>query len=84
MVCCQSQDFGKMLDRAFCPNSRISVDIARKLGPLFKLDKRNTRTLKKFDDDIISDNYDNIIIFPIKDRFAEIHMLDTGCMGPNS
>ena len=33
-----------------------------KLEPLFKLEKRNTIKLKKFDDDIILANYDVIVI----------------------
>ena len=34
-----------------------------KLGPVTKLDKRNTATLKKLDDDVLSANYDAIVIF---------------------
>ena len=36
-----------------------------KLGPVTKLDKRNKTTLKKFDDDVISANYEVTVIFPI-------------------
>ena len=34
-----------------------------KLGPVTKLDKRNTATSKKLDDDVLSANYDAIVIF---------------------
>ena len=36
-----------------------------KLGPVTKLVKRNKRTSKKFDDDVISENCDVIVIFRI-------------------
>ena len=35
-----------------------------KIGPVTKLDKRNTRS-KKFDDEDVSANYDVIITFPV-------------------
>ena len=34
-----------------------------KVGPVTKLDKRNKTTLKKFDDDVMSENCDIIVIF---------------------
>ena len=34
-----------------------------KLGPVPKLDKRNKTPSKKFDDDVISENYEVIAIF---------------------
>ena len=36
-----------------------------KLGPVTKRDKKNTATSKKFDDDVISLNFDVIVIFQI-------------------
>ena len=36
-----------------------------KLGPVTKLDKRNKTTSKKFDDNVMSENCDVIVIFPI-------------------
>ena len=36
-----------------------------KLGPVTKLDKRNIRTSKKIDDDLMLANYGIIIIFPM-------------------
>ena len=35
-----------------------------KLGPVTKIYKRNKRTSKKVDDDVISANCDVIVIFP--------------------
>ena len=34
-----------------------------KLGPVTKLDKRNKTTSKKFDDDVMLENCDVIVIF---------------------
>ena len=48
-----------------------------KLGPVTQLDKRNKTTSKKFDDGIISENYDVIVIFPIYGQFGEIWKLDS-------
>ena len=45
-----------------CHDSRTSNDIDMKLGPVIKLDKRNTETSKKLDDDVLSANYDAIVI----------------------
>ena len=46
-------------------NSWTSDDIGMKLGQETKFDKRNKATSKKFDDDVMSRNYDVIVIFPI-------------------
>ena len=46
-------------------NSRPSNDIDMKLEPVTKTNTRNTTKSKKFDDDIVSANYDVIFIFPI-------------------
>ena len=48
-----------------------------KLGPVTKLDKRNTETSKKFEDDALSTNYDVIVIFPIYGQFGAIRKLDS-------
>ena len=45
--------------------SDISNGTDIKLGPVIKLDKRNKMTSKKFDNDVVSTNYDIIILFPI-------------------
>ena len=34
-----------------------------KLGPITKIDKRNKTTSKKFNDDVMSENCDVIVIF---------------------
>ena len=73
----QSPDIGKNSDRGIFDfpisgqslikenryNPRISDDIDMKVGPVTKLDKRNKTTLKKFDDDVMSENCDIIDIF---------------------
>ena len=56
---------GQSLIKRNCQNSRTSDNIDLKLVPVTKLDKRNKTTLKKFDDDAISENYDFIAIFRI-------------------
>ena len=48
-----------------CHNSRTSHNIDMILGPLTKLDKTNTTTSKKFSDDVMSENCDVIVFFPI-------------------
>ena len=45
-----------------CHKSRTSHDIGMKLGPVTKLDKRNTATSKTSDDDVMSENC-NVIVF---------------------
>ena len=42
-----------------------------KIGPVTKLDKRKKATSKKFDDDVISENYDVIVIIPIYDQLEQ-------------
>ena len=49
-----------------------------KLGPVTKLDKRNKTTLKKFDDDVISETFDVIVIFPIYGQFGAVWKPDPG------
>ena len=49
-----------------------------KLGPVTKLDKRNKTTSKKFDDDVMSENCDVIVIFPIYSQFGAIWKPDSG------
>ena len=51
-----------------------------KLRPVTKIDKKNTPTSKKFDDDIMSSNCDVIVIFPIYGKFGDILKLDSGGM----
>ena len=42
-----------------------------KLGPVTKRQKRNKTTSKKFDDDVMLENCDVIVIFPIYGQFGE-------------
>ena len=44
-------------------NSRTIDDTDMKLGPVTKLENGNTRTLKKFDDDVMPENCDVIVSF---------------------
>ena len=43
-----------------------------KLGPVPKLHKKNKITSNKFDDDVISANYDVTVIFQIYGQFGEL------------
>ena len=49
-----------------------------KLGPVTKLHKGNKPTSKKFDDDVMSENCDVIVIFPIYGQFGAIPKPDFG------
>ena len=48
-----------------------------KLGPVTKLDKRN-KTSKKIDDNLMLENCDVIVIFPIYGQFGAIRKPDSG------
>ena len=48
------------------------------LGPVTKHDKRNKTASKKFDDDVMSENREIIVIFPIYDQFGAIKKPDSG------
>ena len=63
---------GQSLVEEHCHNSRTSNDFDMKLGPITKLDKRKSTRSKKFDNDIISENCDVIIIFSIYGQFRAI------------
>ena len=47
-----------------------------KRGPVAKLNKKNTKTSRNFDDDVILVSHDFIVIFPIYDRFEAIREPD--------
>ena len=49
-----------------------------KLGPVTELHKRNKATLKKFDDDFMSENGDVIVIFLVYSHFGAIQKPDSG------
>ena len=48
-----------------------------KLGPVTKLDKRKKTTLKKYDVDVMSENYDVTDIFRIFGKFGAIRRPDS-------
>ena len=50
-----------------------------KLGPVTKLYKRNKATSKKFEDGVMSANYDVIVIFLIYGQFGAIRKPDSAC-----
>ena len=49
-----------------------------KLGPITKIDKRNKTTSKKFDDGVISEKWDVIVIFPAYGQFGAVRKPDSG------
>ena len=55
-----------------CHNSRIGEDIDMRLGPVTRLDKRNKTTSKKFDVDIMPENYDVVVILQSFGQFGAI------------
>ena len=59
-------------------HTRANDDIAMKLGPVTKLYKGKRETSKKFDDEAVSSNCDNIVIFPIFGQFGAIWKPDSG------
>ena len=68
----------KSLIKENCHNSRTSDDIDMKLGAGTKLYKRNKTTSKRFDDDVMSKNYDITVIFSIYSQFGAIQKPDSG------
>ena len=48
-----------------------------KAGPVTKLDKRNKTTSQKFDVDVMSENYEVIVIFLIFGQFGAIRRPDS-------
>ena len=71
---------GQSLIKENSHNSRTSDDIDMKLGPVTKLHKRSKTTLKKVDDDVMLENCDVIVIFPIYGQFGAIWKPDYGCI----
>ena len=49
-----------------------------KLGPVTKLDKRNKTVSKEFDVDVMSGNFDVIVIFRIFGQFGAVRRPDSG------
>ena len=71
---------GQSLIKGNCHNSRTSGGIDIKLGPVTKHDKRNKTISKKIDHDVMSQNCDAIVIFPIYCQFGGIQNPDPGCL----
>ena len=51
-----------------------------KLEPVTKLDKRNTSTSKNIDNDVLSANFEVIVIFKIYGQFGGIWKPDSRCI----
>ena len=82
----QSPDIGYNLDRVFliskflvnsyikenCHNSRTNDETDMKLGPATMLHTRNKTTPKKLGDDVMSENFDVIVIFLICGEFGAL------------
>ena len=69
---------GQSLIKENCYNSRTSDDFDMKLRPVTKLDKRNKTTSKKFDDDVMSENCDVIVIFRVFGQSGAVWRPDSG------
>ena len=69
---------GQSLINRNCHNSRTSDDIDMELGSVTKIDKRNKPTSKKFNDEVMTENYAIIAIFPIYGQFGAVRKLDSG------
>ena len=63
---------GQSLIKENCHNFGTSDDIDMELGSVTKLDKRNKIPSKKIGDDVMSENYDAIVIFPTYGQFGAI------------
>ena len=77
----QNSDFrisGQSLIKENCHTSRTSDDIDMKLGPVSKCDKRNKTTLKIFDNDVMSENCNVVVIFQILGQFRAGQRPDSG------
>ena len=56
----------------------VTQNIIDILDKLTKIDRRNKTMARKLDDDVISDNCDIIVIFPIYGQFGAIWKPDSG------
>ena len=69
---------GQSLIKENCHNSRTSDDIDMKLGPVTKRNKRNKKASKKFEDGVMLEKCDVIVIFLIFDHSGAVRRLDSG------
>ena len=63
---------GQSLIEKNCNNSKISDDFHMKLGLVIKLDNRNKTASNKFEDEVMSANFEVIVFFPIYGKFGAI------------
>ena len=71
-------DFWSSLIKENCHNSGTSDGVHINLGVVTRLDKRNKTPSKKFDHDIMSENFDVIVIFRIFGQFRAVRRQDSG------
>ena len=71
---------GQSLLKGNCHNSRTSDDTNLKLGPVTTFDKRNKTKSMRFDVDVMSENRDVIVTFPIYDQSGAIRKPNSGRM----
>ena len=69
---------GQSLIKENCHNSRTSDNIDMKLGAVTKVNKRNKKASKKFEDDVMLEKCDVIVIFLIFDHSGAVRSLDSG------
>ena len=68
---------GQFLIKINCHNTRSSDYIGMKFGLVNKLEKKNKKTSKNFDDNLMSKSCDVIAIFQIYDQFGAIRKPDS-------
>ena len=69
---------GQSLIIEICHNSRTSDDINMKLGPVTIFEKTN-KTTSKNEGDVMTANYEVIVIFLIYGQFGAIWKSNSGC-----
>ena len=69
---------GQSFMKENCHNARTRDGIDLKLGPVAELDKRNKILSKKNVDNVMSENYNVIVIFPIYWKFGAIWKPSSG------
>ena len=71
IVASDFQISGQSLLKENCRNSRTGDDLTWNMDKLTKIYRRNKTIARKLDDDVISDNCDIIVIFPIYGQFEQ-------------
>ena len=77
-VVSNSRISGQSFVKVNCHNSRTSDDINMKLGLVTKPDKRNKILSKKISNDVMSKNFDVMVIFSICGQFEATRKPDFG------